>query len=309
MRNNNYSSRCLIISFFAISILQACSSSPTNSRYNQTQDSAPTFKYDAINAEEPTPTYVEYNVWTSRPYEIRGQYYTPMQTGKGYQANGNASWYGQKFHGHKTANGEVFDMFELTAAHKTLPLPSFVRVTNKQNNKTIVVRVNDRGPFHDNRIIDLSYAAAKKLDFRDNGVAPVHIEVIHVDESGLVTIGNKTQTQDKKNASVMVASAPSLPKVAKTILPVKKPNADPSAYERASGLFVQVMAMADGDKAKDLAKGIGDLLQQPTHIPKIENLYRLRIGPLENEQSATKVIKDLKNIGFDKAFAIDLSPK
>ncbi|MFC3120659.1 septal ring lytic transglycosylase RlpA family protein [Agaribacter flavus] len=303
IKNTTFSySHFIVVSLLSV-ILSACSLSPkpNDSRYSQLQDSAPSFKYGAIDAQEPTPEFVKYNVWTSRPYEINGKFYTPMQTGKGFEESGYASWYGQKFHGHKTANGEIFDMFALTAAHKTLPLPSFVRVTHQETNQSIVVRVNDRGPFHDRRIIDLSYAAAKKLGFRDKGVAPVKIEVIHVDANGIVSTG-------KAIGNPVHASNEAIAKTTSRPSPIKPVSADsPTDKPLASGTFVQVLAMSDGKKAKDLARGIGDLLQKPTHTPKTGDLYKLRIGPLENEQSAKKVIQDLKNIGFDKAFTIELS--
>ena len=101
-----------------------------------------------------------------------------MQDGRNYRESGLASWYGTKFHGQLTANGEDYDLYGMTAAHKTLPLPTYVRVTNLENNRTIIVRVNDRGPFYSDRIIDLSYAGAKKLGFAERGTAMVRVEGI-----------------------------------------------------------------------------------------------------------------------------------
>ena len=101
-----------------------------------------------------------------------------MTSAQGYAEDGNASWYGRKFHGRLTSSGEPFDMFQLTAAHRSLPIPTFVRVTRRDTGKAVVVRVNDRGPFHDNRIIDLSYAAALKLGYADRGTARVQLESI-----------------------------------------------------------------------------------------------------------------------------------
>lgn len=111
-------------------------------------------------------------------YTVRGTTYHVLDSAAGYYATGLASWYGRKFHGRETSSGEPFDMYKLTAAHRTLPIPAFVRVTNLQNGKTTVVRVNDRGPFHADRLIDLSYAAAVKLGFADDGTARVRVEVL-----------------------------------------------------------------------------------------------------------------------------------
>ena len=114
----------------------------------------------------------------NRSYRVLGKHYTVLDTAKGYVEEGGASYYGKKFHGRLTSNQEVYDMYAFTAAHKSLPLPSFVRVTNLDNDRSVVVRVNDRGPFHPGRIIDLSYAAAVKLGYREQGVARVRVEAL-----------------------------------------------------------------------------------------------------------------------------------
>jgi len=111
-------------------------------------------------------------------YEVFGQQYHVMDSAKGYREIGQASWYGAKFHGRKTSSGETYDMYNMTAAHRSLPLPTFVRVINLENNQEIVVKVNDRGPFHDNRIIDLSYAAASELGVLEKGTAEVEVIAI-----------------------------------------------------------------------------------------------------------------------------------
>ena len=113
-----------------------------------------------------------------KTYTVFGKTYRVMNSSAGYAATGNASWYGRKFHGRLTSSGEPFDMFELTAAHRSLPIPTFARVTNLDNGLSTVVRINDRGPFHDNRIIDLSYAAAVKLGYAARGTARVRVEVL-----------------------------------------------------------------------------------------------------------------------------------
>ena len=114
---------------------------------------------------------------TGKPYVVGGKTYVPSD-GKGYREEGLASWYGEDFHGRLTANGEVYDMESISAAHPTLPIPSYVRVTNKTNNRSIIVRVNDRGPYHSNRIIDLSYQSATLLGFRGHGIARVKVEFV-----------------------------------------------------------------------------------------------------------------------------------
>lgn len=158
-------------------------------RYSHRSDSAPSHVPSELELSSAEPHFVTPSPVNSRPYSVFGKEYFPMQSGKGYEVEGEASWYGQKFHGHLTANGEIYNMYHMTAAHRTLPLPSFVRVTNLENGLSTIVKVNDRGPFHDNRVIDLSWAAAKKLDVLKTGTAQVKLQVIHVDKDGLITIG------------------------------------------------------------------------------------------------------------------------
>lgn len=119
----------------------------------------------------------------NKSYSVLGKSYSVLADHEGYDETGNASYYGKKFHGRRTSNGDVYDMYAFSAAHRSLPLPSYARVTNLSNGKSVVVRVNDRGPFHSNRIIDLSYAAAVKLDYRKQGTAKVRVEALSADEA------------------------------------------------------------------------------------------------------------------------------
>lgn len=283
--------------------LSACSSAPA-SRYSIKQDTAPSFEYGDIEYDQVSIEYEPYNKWTSRPYYVLGKNYVPMQSAKGFTENGQASWYGEKFHGHKTANGEVFDMFALTAAHKTLPLPSIVKVTNNNNGKTIIVRVNDRGPFHGDRILDLSYGAAKKLGYHKQGVANISLEVVHIEKNGDITIG-KNDTIFKYSNKQLVAKV--VPKVHAPLNAKASSQTIPTKSQNRSGLYVQVMAMENGEKARSIGAGLSNLLQVPTSIPKIKNIYKLQLGPLANEQKAEKVIKELKKIGFEQAFAVHIA--
>ncbi|WP_070968606.1 septal ring lytic transglycosylase RlpA family protein [Vibrio sonorensis] len=163
------------------SILFGCSSSDS-SRYSLTDDVAPDTPISVDHIEDAIPQYEPYSRGGNSNYTLRGNSYTIIKNAKGFKESGIASWYGKKFHGHLTSNGEIYDMYSMTAAHKTLPIPSYVKVTNLDNNKHTIVRVNDRGPFHQGRIIDLSYAAAIKLDVVKTGTANVAIEVITVDK-------------------------------------------------------------------------------------------------------------------------------
>jgi rare lipoprotein A len=128
---------------------------------------------DAVPVAEPRSRY-----GNPKTYEVMGQRYFVLNSAAGYKEHGRASWYGTKFHGRRTSSGEPYDMYQMTAAHKTLPLPTYVRVTRKSNGRSVVVRVNDRGPFHTGRIVDLSYAAAARLDMLKDGSAEVVVEAL-----------------------------------------------------------------------------------------------------------------------------------
>lgn len=132
------------------------------------------------NVPDAQPKYEALHKYANKPYSVLGQTYIPLAEGEPYKARGRASWYGKKFHGLKTASGEIYDMYAMTAAHPVLPIPSYVRVTHLNNGKSVVVRVNDRGPFLNNRIIDLSYTAAYKLGLLQAGSGPVEVEKINV---------------------------------------------------------------------------------------------------------------------------------
>ncbi|HEY5775882.1 MAG TPA: septal ring lytic transglycosylase RlpA family protein [Xanthomonadales bacterium] len=139
--------------------------------------------HDAVPADEPLARYGNHS-----PYTVLGETYTVLPTSKGYHERGIASWYGSKFHGRRTSSGEPYDMHLATAAHKSLPLPTYAEVTNLDNGRKMIVKINDRGPFHEDRIIDLSYAAAIKLGVDQTGTARVDVRAIDVDTSKRVAV-------------------------------------------------------------------------------------------------------------------------
>ncbi|WP_283172460.1 septal ring lytic transglycosylase RlpA family protein [Parathalassolituus penaei] len=169
-------------------LLGGCSSTPENTddqgyeeankgRYQHDKDFRPDDNPDAES--EPVPRSEPMSVNGNRPvYSVNGKTYRVVMPPANYSETGTASWYGMKFHGHDTASGEEYNVYRFTAAHKTLPIPSYVRVTRLDNKKSVVVKVNDRGPFHEDRIIDLSYAAARKLGVDISGTAPVRIDLL-----------------------------------------------------------------------------------------------------------------------------------
>ena len=225
----------------------------------------------------------------TRTYEVFGKRYTIMASSAGYQERGVASWYGKKFHGNPTANGETYDMYQMTAAHKALPLPTYVRVRNLRNNKTIVVRVNDRGPFVRNRIIDLSYAAALKLDMIRDGTSMVEVTAL------------------PDNASTGVRPTP---QVSESPPPVKPPTSAPQSQPSIVGnqIFAQVGAFGESANAERRLRllasvGIsGGLIYKDYSVSP--TLYRIRIGPIADVVQYDVLVEELENLGISDPYLI-----
>lgn len=220
------------------------------------------------------------------PYTINGRTYRVMENEAGYSATGFASWYGRKFHGHLTSNGEIYDMFQLSAAHTTLPIPSYIRVTNLDNGKSIVARVNDRGPFHDGRIVDLSYAGAVMLGYADRGTARVRVEAILPGGDVIPvpqTQPNLSLTQTAPPAAPLVRET--LPAVVAEVVEEEEVVSERQLIEEDRGNeYLQVGAFASEDSARALVGRLTRLTELPVFIHS-ENggsgvLHKVRIGPL-----------------------------
>ena len=225
-------------------------------------------------------------------YEVLGKRYRVMPSSSGYQERGVASWYGKKFHGNLTSNREVYDMHEMTAAHKTLPLPTYVRVRNLQNDKSIVVRVNDRGPFVHNRIIDLSYAAAARLDMLRDGTSLVEVTAINFD----VPAGDRPTRKTTPPAPVAEASVqPSV-------------DAAPAPLAGTARIFVQVGAFGDRANAERrlgvlAASGIDNaFIHEDTSASPA--LLRVRIGPVAGVIEYDILVEELENIGITDPYLV-----
>ena len=235
---------------------------PNAGRYSISQDRAPTRRLDERAIADVQPEPVQRTLAGNRsPYTVLGGTYYVLPTEAGYKASGVASWYGEKFHGHRTSNGEVFDMYQVSAAHKSLPIPSFARVTNLDNNRSIIVRVNDRGPFHGDRLIDLSYAAAVKLGYADRGTARVSVEGIVVNSWQDTAANDSFSTE---SGDVLRVSA-------------------------QENRYLQVGAFAELSSAQRLSNQLQDLTGRPVIIRSVESgegnvLHRVRIGPLRNSE-------------------------
>lgn len=262
-----------LLLFIALA-LQACSSS--SSRYKINQDHGPSNPVDvsdikdAIPKDEPRSKY-----GNPKTYKVLGKWYKLRESSDGYKEKGIASWYGKKFHGHRTSSGETYDMYAMTAAHKTLPLPAYVRVTHLKNGRSVIVKVNDRGPFHQGRIIDLSYSAATKLGVTATGTAPV--EVIAINAKNFQK--NKSYESQQKRPSFIAS------------YPLK------SEYK----LYVQVGAFSDKNNANKLLRRLNRMFQQRkihSSFSSDQNVYRVRIGPLASVEDADKLSGLLNNKGI-----------
>lgn len=263
----------------AVVLLPFVLSGCETSRYAMKHDTGPSRPVSVSHIPDAKPRLEPRTIAGNKsPYKVLGKTYHVLSTPDNYSEQGIASWYGEKFHGHLTSNGEIYNMYGMTAAHKTLPIPSYVRVTNKQNGHTVIVRVNDRGPFHDNRVIDLTYTAAKKLGFLDRGTALVQVDYID-------------PTRYVPESDVMMAKVPHRPNhppAPKTAVPSDEPVAptpvNSGGYAIPDNTFLQVGAFTQRQSAIALQMKLEELTRYPVAIfePSPDNLYRVRIGPLKD---------------------------
>ncbi|MDR6983354.1 rare lipoprotein A [Rheinheimera pacifica] len=261
-------------------LLSACSSKrsstptttepePNAGRYQQKKDSIPTRLPTLLEMTDPVPQAEPLSRGGNRPYSLFGQHYTPLIQSTDHREVGIASWYGNKFHGHLTSNGETYNMFAMTAAHKTLPLPSYVKVTNLDNNQSAVVRVNDRGPFHSDRVIDLSYSAAHKIGMLQRGTARVQLELLQ--------------------SPAMYAQA----------------TVSGTAVAQTNSCFIQVLASSDSNRLSQLQQKLQREQALPSEIQPGSGIFRLLVGPTASKQQAQQWLQQLKSGLFPDAYFFD----
>jgi rare lipoprotein A len=211
--------------------------------------------------------------FANRPYEVFGKRYVPLASVQPFRQRGLASWYGKRFHGQKTSSGERYDMYAMTAAHKTLPIPSYARVTRVATGRSVIVRINDRGPFHEGRIIDLSYAAAYRLGIIGTGSGEVEVEAI---------VPGAPATSES-------AAAESVPVAAAAVQPIATAplKAEPLAPEAvpASGVFLQVGAFSSRDNAEKLRARLPSS-EAPGELVQLDSLWRVQLGPYGSQDEA-----------------------
>ncbi len=256
-------------------LLAGCSSPP---RVGGERDGAPARRLDPDRIADAVPRVEPHSRYGNpASYRVLGRRYHVMKSSNGYVERGIASWYGTKFHGRRTSSGEPYDMYAMTAAHKTLPLPTYVEVRNLDNGRTAIVKVNDRGPFHANRIIDLSYAAATKLGILGRGTGLVEIRAI----------------DPRRHDESRTAQQPTAPKPAEGQPP---------------RMYIQAGAFSVEDNARRRMRHLLESLQTPVRLQMVErggrSLYRVRIGPLASVEQADAITERLARMGVTNSHLV-----
>ncbi len=266
----------IALSTSCILLLSACSHSPTP--FSKIQDGPPTQKaieqVDVSTIPNAVPKTESLSKYGNPPnYVVFGKTYHVLTSAEGYDKKGIASWYGTKFQGRKTSSGEPYNMFAMTAASPVLPIPTYVQVTNLNNGRQVIVKVNDRGPFHSNRIMDLSYVAAKKLGITAHGTGLVEVKAI-----------DPSSYNQSKNTQVAQVK-PQQPK-----------------------LYLQVGAFSDKYNAEKLKLALAKSLKQPVEIRSLQEnqhpLYRVQVGPLASVEQNDHIADQLFQEGYPKPISI-----
>lgn len=290
-------------------MLSACADTPGSGPTSQS------VKRDTLSAPG---TVGRYKV--GKPYQIKGTWYHPEED-LGYEEVGMASWYGRKFHGRSTANGERYDMNAMTAAHRTLPLPSMVRVTNLSNGRSVKLRVNDRGPFAKQRIIDVSRRAAQELGFKNKGVTRVRVEIL-AEESQMLAGRNGGRSSSRAsrvrstpdpavaalNRKQLAAakSGQSRPSVARASVAAPAPARTTKVYKATAPTpagtrtYIQAGSFSDRNNAhrvRSRLSGLGPVEVRPLQVDG-RSFYRVRVGPLPSDDHADEVLADVIRAGY-----------
>lgn len=297
--------KIFIISLISLLSLSACTIKQHTSKK---KDGAPKFNHinllkvpDAVPKSEPLSRYGNRfgKNGNSNTYVALKKRYRVLSTSRGYKARGIASWYGTQFHGRRTSNGERYNMFAMTAAHPTLPLPTYAKVTNLENGKSVIVKINDRGPFHKNRLIDLSYVAAAKLGLLKKGIARVEVESIDPRDHGKDRLKVPALAVNQK--SVKKSSVPTKIATLSPILASSPPKSSlpnpPLIPSSKPKIYLQLGKFDYRGKAEVLITKIKKISSIPTYIYQHGThhapIFRVRIGPLPNEEEAIKLTQKM----------------
>jgi rare lipoprotein A len=257
-------------------LINGCSSQ--TGRYQQKNDSTPSRVPFSSELQDAIPRSEPQSRGGNKNYQVRGKHYQVLKSANNFKQTGIASWYGKKFHGHLTSNGEIYNMYSMSAAHKNVPLPTYLKVVNNDNNKSVIVRVNDRGPFHQSRIIDLSYSAAYKLDMLKTGTA--NVTITKVNEHTLTNVETITKKTKILESTPRIKLEPLIP----------------------SGNYIQVLATLNEVQAQKTATALSILYQKDTFSPKRDGVFRVQIGPFVDKTELEITLENLKEQGYPNAF-------
>jgi len=313
-----------LITILFMMILVGCGS------FTTVQDGPPTQKIDIAKIRNAVPKALPHSRYGNpSSYVVYGKRYYVKKSAKGFVERGMASWYGMKFHGRRTSSGEPYNLYGMTAAMRTLPIPTFVKVTNLQNNRQVIVKVNDRGPFNDRRIIDLSYAAAAKLGVLKNGTAFVEVRSIDSNARSNARAHSNTKTDsdtdpyayadnytgyyadsssDSAFGSSSTSHANSYSGSHRNPDLHSKPQVQHVQHTRQPQLYLQIGAFSDKASADELLQRVRGSTDQPTRI-KITTgqgfpLYRVQVGPIDNVDGSDETIYQLEQAGFKEPMTV-----
>jgi rare lipoprotein A len=283
-------------------LLAGCGSPPKRSVYYQNDGPPDRTPADLADAADAAPRVEPLHPRANRPYTVLGRSYTPLTADVPFRQKGAASWYGRQFHGNRTSSGEIYDMFAMTAAHPTLPIPSYVRVTNQRNGRSVIVRVNDRGPFKDSRIIDLSYGAATKLGIAAAGTGEVEVERL---TSAQIASGAWRGGSAGGAASPPIVADGAVPAGAEGAS-VSLPTPAIASATDTPRWSVQVGAFAQQASAEDLAVRVATVLgfsdgelpatHREARVERDENLFRVLVGALPDRATALSLALQLERL-------------
>ncbi|WP_052417454.1 septal ring lytic transglycosylase RlpA family protein [Cellvibrio mixtus] len=289
LTNNNQLWMCCLLALLCV-LLTACSGpkpkspkanvpyNPNDGRYKHDKDFGPSEDVDLSHIPDAVPRLeVRTRAGNKNPYTVLGKTYHLIKDETSYKERGYASWYGNKFNGYHTSNGELYDMYAMTGAHKTLPIPSYVRVTNLDNGKSVVVRINDRGPFHQGRIVDLSYAAAQRIGIHKTGTGRVEVEI------------------------ALPGDAPPIPRRADNTI------AKPVESALPPGTFLQLGAFGNKKSAQDFAATLGTKLTFPVIISSAaspKEIHRVRLGPFKDAKNLQMARDQLARLNIFEAHVV-----
>lgn len=283
-------------------------------RYAMSGDAYPEDPPDVSQIPDAVPRAEAPSRGGNRPvYEVWGKTYRVLPDARGYARQGTASWYGEKFHGYATSNGEIYDMYKMSAAHRSLPLPTYARVTSLDNGRSVIVRVNDRGPFHSDREIDLSYAAAARLDILDRGTGRVKVEAI---DPVAWQAENGNNEANRTAATAVQSAAASTPRTAVTQADDSAATRSGEATEAAvrsepnpaddkAPIYLQIAALGSADNAQALKSRLERELSQPVRVADGAGMYRVQVGPLAHAGQVEPVRDELRRAGFEQAFIVN----